>query len=158
LKNLFTLLTENLDQSSELGKRYSIPGFMGLYSLYFTLYKDTSDKKFFKQCWDLQTKIPIIYLYGNTIFKIQPLLMQFFGNFIKLTGVVPTKLDKKYLTNFSNNFNLYVSKHYMNLITWMSRIESEYPIDNDKDNITIQTTLIIQGKFFYNNIKKYFII
>jgi hypothetical protein len=148
---MYANLVEGLDTSSELGRRYKIPGFVGLYTMFNVLFKDTSDKKFFKQVWDIQKTIPIFHLYGNTVYKIQPFMSNFSQNYLKLTGkcinnnkgATQNKMD---FNTYSNNFLLLVSKHYMNLIAWMSRVESEYSEGSDNnDTLQIQTTLIIQG-------------
>lgn len=42
-------------------------GLCGLYVMYMTFFKDHSDKKFFKQIWEVHKKIPVLHLYGDVV-------------------------------------------------------------------------------------------
>lgn len=57
LKTYFFYVTTALGTPKECDRRYKFVGFCGLYLLYFNLFRDISDKKFFKQIWDVHRKV-----------------------------------------------------------------------------------------------------
>ncbi|KAL0477343.1 WASH complex subunit 7 [Acrasis kona] len=151
LKAMFQNLSECINTTKETDHRYKFVGFCGTYLFYYNLFLDTSDKKFFRRIWDMHKLLPIIHLYGNTVWSCSEFFNSKTPDLLRLIGV---KYPKKEIDDVKmstlkvgdDNLAATVQAHYLQLCVWTSRIESMFAVESDgKDVVGIQGTLILQG-------------
>ncbi|EGG20814.1 hypothetical protein DFA_00679 [Cavenderia fasciculata] len=125
LKAIFGMLQAKMMDPSELYLRERFPGMMGLYTFYVSIFKDITDKSFFKQIWELIKKVPMISIYNNVfwypadfIFKLMPGMMKIIGT-VDVVGI-----RREYLKVVDREFAGRVKSYYLQVSRWMVRMES----------------------------------
>ncbi|KAL9652394.1 hypothetical protein ABK040_012049 [Willaertia magna] len=132
-------------------------GLTGLYILYVNLWMDhQSLKKFFKQIWEFQRKIPIIHLFGNTVFSPAEFLTTKIPDMMRIIGIKNPKKEidsdrLRYLENLTKNFPIIISNLVLRIEVFQSRFESNLELIG-KDSIALEATLILQGISLANQI------
>jgi hypothetical protein len=69
---------------------------------HFSIYRDlASTKQFFKQLWELHTKVPFVHLCGNVLFQAPEFFIKRIPVMVKTLGSVSvTKFRNDYVKNF----------------------------------------------------------
>jgi WASH complex subunit 7 len=151
LESYFTSVTQDLNSAKETNSRYKFVGLCGLYILYYTLFMDTSNKKFFKKLWSIHTTLPIVHLYGNTVWSSAEFFLNKIPDMVRLLGIRnPRKeiLDSRAyaLKNLDSSIPAQVKALDISLAVWASRVESVLVFDKEgKDVVCEDCTLLLQG-------------
>jgi WASH complex subunit 7 len=151
LESYFTFVITDLNTPKEMDNRYKFVGMCGLYILYYTLFMDTSNKKFFKKLWTVHKDLPVIHLYGNTVWSSAEFFLNKIPDMLRLIGVRNPRKEiddtrATALKNLDATLPALVKQHDMNLTVWISRIESSFLVEKEgRDVVGIEGTLILQG-------------
>ncbi|CAG0882697.1 unnamed protein product [Darwinula stevensoni] len=68
-----------------------------LQTLHLVLFRNSGDKKLFRQVWDLYRKIPAVVLYGNVVWCLDDFLAKYMGGLVK-------DFDRRGAANFRTSF------------------------------------------------------
>jgi len=125
VKAMFGLLATKIMDSSELYLREKFPGFLGLYSFYLALFKDITDKSFFKQVWEITKKVPMVAIHTNVFWFPADFISVIMPGMIKIIGN-PNIMEarKEYLKVIDREFAARVKSYYLQVSRWMVRMES----------------------------------
>jgi len=121
---LFVVKTSGGDQIDNVYRDRCV-GMHALYAFYMTIFKDPSDKSFFKNLWELTKKPPIINLYANVTWfpaeflaKLVPGMMRVLNNNDSLS------VQKEYTKMIDKELPLKVANLYLQVSRWMVVMES----------------------------------
>ncbi|KYQ93354.1 hypothetical protein DLAC_06026 [Tieghemostelium lacteum] len=125
VKSLFSLLQNKITDSSELYLREKFPGLLGLYTFYLSLFKDITDKGFFKQIWEVCKKVPMVAIYNNVFWFPSDLIQTLMPGMLKIIGS-PNIMEsrREYLKIVDKEFGARVKSYYLQVSRWMVRMES----------------------------------
>lgn len=147
VKAIFTALNQRIGDQTEINQRYSFVGFSGLYVFYITLFKDTSDSKFFKSVWELHKKLPLVHIFGDITWSLNDFYSKTVPMMLKLiknSDLTPFKRD--YLKKLDTEFSSKVQNFYLQVCIWMVRMESNLTNRADIQNIlNTRIVLLSQG-------------
>jgi WASH complex subunit 7 len=147
----FQYLVDNISNAKETDQRYKFVGFCGMYLFYYHLFMDTTDKKFFRRIWDMHKQLPIIHLYGTSVWSSSEFFLSKTPDMLRIIGVKNPRKEINdtralALKNGDDKLAMEVNTHYLHLCVWSSRIESMFAVESEgKDVIGIEGTLILQG-------------
>ena len=139
---------------SILEKRFEFVGFCGLYTFYFNLWMDNQTlKKLFKQVWDFHKKIPLIHLYGNTVWSSAEFFVAKVPDMVRVSGVKNPKKEidqdrSRYMDGLVKNlFPTMVNQLNLKMNIWESRFESNFDVlaTSGRDVLAVEGSLIMQG-------------
>ncbi|XP_033098788.1 WASH complex subunit 4-like isoform X2 [Anneissia japonica] len=157
IRVLFSQIEPKIGDPSEMDHRLQYVGICGLYVLHFQIFR-VIDKKVFKQLWDVYKKIPSITLTGNIMWSPNKFLLR------SLSPHISKILDKRsqshvatqtqtYLTNKVQSVIRDVQQYYVQVCSWMIRMESGMGAANSVvDDLTHKCSLFIQGLLWAHNI------
>ncbi len=112
---------------------------------------DTSNKKFFKKLWAVHTTLPVIHLYGNTIWSSAEFFLNKIPDMLRVIGVRNPRKEigdarTYYLKTLVTQLPMTVKSHDLNLAVWISRVESTFMVDKEgRDVVGVEATLLNQG-------------
>jgi WASH complex subunit 7 len=155
IRSLLANIEPKLGEASELDGRMKYVGICALFCLHYQLYR-IDDKRQFKIIWDIYKKIPIVYLCGNISWTASKFLVE------KLPTLARS-LDKKavqaveqqriqYLQIKESSLTKDLQKSYLDILTWLVRMESTVTTDDTNANTLMndvlkKTSLLIGGLF-----------
>ena len=102
-----------LGDKTETNQRFKYVGLLGLFTMYFNIYQ-TLDKKFFKQLWDVNKKVPAIYLSGNILLMADEFLLDHIPHCEKF-------MDKKQIDAAVNSRYTFLTANTSNLTKWVGK-------------------------------------
>jgi WASH complex subunit 7 len=121
---LFVVKTGGGDQIDNVYRDRCV-GMHALYAFYMTIFKDPSDKSFFKNLWELTKKPPIINLYANvTWFPAEFLTKLVSGMTRVLNNNDSLSVQKEYTKMIDKELPLKVANLYLQVSRWMVVMES----------------------------------
>ncbi|KAL6052161.1 WASH complex subunit 4 [Balamuthia mandrillaris] len=137
LRSMLAGVAKRLGQGKEGKLRYRYMGLCALYVLYFSLYRDVEgDKAFFKQLWELHTKVPVIHLAGNALWFAPEFFIKNVPVMVKTLGkIAVSKFRQSYLASLDKSFPAYVQQLYLQTSVWMVRMESNLTNRADTSHI-----------------------
>eukprot|EP01119_Soliformovum_irregulare_P013331 TRINITY_DN3530_c0_g1_i1.p1 TRINITY_DN3530_c0_g1~~TRINITY_DN3530_c0_g1_i1.p1 ORF type:complete len:1148 (+),score=441.88 TRINITY_DN3530_c0_g1_i1:162-3605(+) len=162
VKNLFEMQTSRIGNPEiETNQRRKFIGVSALYVFNIVLFKDfQSDKKFFKKLWETHKRIPLIHLYGDVCLVPTEFLRSNLGPVMAKAGTgFPDEKPflREYLKNSMRDFSAKVKSLYVQVSTWMVRMESNLTNRADLDNIlNTRIYLLSQGLHIANAISVHF--
>ncbi|EAL65754.1 hypothetical protein DDB_G0283355 [Dictyostelium discoideum AX4] len=126
VKVLWSMFGTKIMDSSELNLRERFPGFMGLYAFYIALFKDITDKSFFKQVWEVTKRVPMVSINVNVFWFPADFIQQLMPGMIKIVGSTFNHMEirRDYLRNVDKEFSGRVKSYYLQVSRWMVRMES----------------------------------
>ncbi|GAM18419.1 hypothetical protein SAMD00019534_015940 [Acytostelium subglobosum LB1] len=126
VKSLFSLLQAKIMDPSELYLRERFPGMLGLYTFFISLFKDITDKSFFKQVWELTKRVPMVSIYTNVIWYPADFIVALMPGMIKSVVGNPDiqSVRRDYLKIVDKEFAPRVKSYYLQVSRWMVRMES----------------------------------
>jgi len=127
IKDMYSRMTARTGDLNEVYQRKHFIGLCSLYAFYFTLFRKVTDKKFFKAVWELHKVIPMIHLCGNIIWLPTEFLTKKVPYMVKNTiGNNPDvrKFQLSYTAELDKTFIADVAKYYLQVNTWMVRMET----------------------------------
>ncbi|EFA80426.1 hypothetical protein PPL_07260 [Heterostelium album PN500] len=125
VKSIFGLLSAKIMDSSELYLREKFPGMLGLYTFYISIFKDITDKSFFKQVWELTKRVPMVSIYNNVIWYPADFIATLMPGMIKIVGNPDIQgARREYLKIVDKEFAQRVKSYYLQVSRWMVRMES----------------------------------
>ncbi len=157
-------LQASLKESLELYPRIKYVNLATIYALYRSLFKKIIkiDAKLYRSMWATQLEIPLVTLYGKSIWLPADFLVTFApapevsSTKPSNSQVIPTR--KTILTKMDSEFPAKITDLYTQTCVWMVRIESELlsiqstsstassPASNPTSLVlNARTTLIVQG-------------
>ncbi|EGC29177.1 hypothetical protein DICPUDRAFT_43212 [Dictyostelium purpureum] len=146
VKLLFGLLSAKIMDSSELNLRERFPGFLGLYVFYISLFKDITDKSFFKLVWEITKRVPMVSIYANVFWFSGDFIQTLLPGMIKIVGNPNImELRKEYLKTVDKEFAPRVKSYYLQVSRWMVRMESSIARTSHWDASLSKVNQIIQG-------------
>eukprot|EP00057_Strongylocentrotus_purpuratus_P018431 XP_011672905.1 PREDICTED: WASH complex subunit 7 [Strongylocentrotus purpuratus] len=150
-------LSQKIQEVNETDQRLKYVGICGLYVLHYQIFR-VIDKKVFKSLWDVYKKIPAITLTANIVWSANQFLLK------SLSPHVARLIDRKaqhhvlqqtslFLQQKSQNLLKEVQVYYMQVCSWMVRMESSLTQANTViEDLTHKCTLFIHGLLFAYNI------
>eukprot|EP01132_Coremiostelium_polycephalum_P005975 gene5975-7444_t len=146
VKQLFALLNAKIMDSSELYLRERLPGFLAVYSFYIAIFKDITDKSFFKQIWEITKKVPMVSIYTNVYWFPADFISQLMPGMIKMIGSPDIMASRReYLKVVDREFGARVKSYYLQVSRWMVRMESNMNRGSFWDANLSKVGQIIQG-------------
>ncbi|CAF0880881.1 unnamed protein product [Rotaria sordida] len=155
IKHLLTNIEPKLGEFNELDGRLKYVGICALFCLHYQLFR-VDDKRQLKAIWDVHKKVPIVYLCGNVSWTANKFLLEKYPQFTRL-------LDKKavqaveqqritYLQNKESSLTKDLQKSYLDVLSWLVRMESTVTTDDADQNalandVLKKTSLLNQGLF-----------
>ncbi|CAF3374323.1 unnamed protein product [Rotaria sp. Silwood1] len=155
IRQLLVNIEPKLGEFNELDGRLKYVGICALFCLHYQLYR-VDDKRQLKAIWDVYKKVPIVYLCGNVSWTANKFLLDKYSQFAKL-------LDKKalqaveqqritYLQNKESSLTKDLQKSYIDVLSWLVRMESTVTTDDANQNALVndvlkKTSLLNQGLF-----------
>ncbi len=132
---------------NETDQRSEFVGLLGLYVLYFTLYRDDKDKKFFKQLMDMHRRLPLVHLYGTTVWEPADFLAKKLPTMAKLVATQDLPAARKEISRQMDALLPRDVKYLqLEVCTWMVRMESNLAPNTDvKDVLNTRISLAITG-------------
>eukprot|EP01133_Synstelium_polycarpum_P004078 gene4078-4750_t len=125
LKAMVALLAAKITDPSELYVRERFPGVMGLYTFHLALFKDVTDKAFFKAVWELAKRVPLVTLYPNVTWYPAEFVATVMPGMLKIVGGVDAQaVRREYLRVVDREFAPRVKSYYLQVSRWMVRMES----------------------------------
>eukprot|EP01113_Clastostelium_recurvatum_P020853 TRINITY_DN2468_c0_g1_i2.p1 TRINITY_DN2468_c0_g1~~TRINITY_DN2468_c0_g1_i2.p1 ORF type:complete len:1156 (+),score=429.18 TRINITY_DN2468_c0_g1_i2:487-3468(+) len=160
IKGIFSGLAARIGETSENNQRDRFPGLCGLYAFYMSLFKDPSDKTFFKSFWELQKKIPLVNLYANVSWFPGDFIQRLLPSMSKLLSRSEADLvaqRREQLKMLDKDFAAQVRHFYLQVSKWMVRMESNLTNRADIWEImNTRTSLLTQGLVFANHVSLLF--
>eukprot|EP00163_Fabomonas_tropica_P009505 TRINITY_DN1931_c0_g1_i1.p1 TRINITY_DN1931_c0_g1~~TRINITY_DN1931_c0_g1_i1.p1 ORF type:complete len:1034 (-),score=307.02 TRINITY_DN1931_c0_g1_i1:86-3187(-) len=131
----------------ETDQRYEFVGILGLYTLYFYIFRDNGDKKFFKSLWDTHRKLPIVLLYGTTVWLPADFLAKRLPSLAKAMGHTDLTGFRRECSKQTDNYlSRDVQYFHLEVCTWMVRMESDLAISAPlRDVLNTRVSLFING-------------
>eukprot|EP01094_Clydonella_sp_ATCC50884_P012957 TRINITY_DN2324_c0_g1_i2.p1 TRINITY_DN2324_c0_g1~~TRINITY_DN2324_c0_g1_i2.p1 ORF type:complete len:1145 (+),score=548.34 TRINITY_DN2324_c0_g1_i2:58-3435(+) len=149
IKAIWSRMTAKSGDLNEIYQRRSFIGLCALYVFYFILFNQPSDKKFFKQVWDMHKVIPVIHLAGNVVWFSSDFLRKKVPYMVKAAvGQQATvkEFQKNYVKELDKTFERECAAMYKQLTTWMVRMESNLTNRANMRNIlNTRISLLITG-------------
>ncbi|XP_072038890.1 WASH complex subunit 4-like [Amphiura filiformis] len=157
IRTVFAQTEPRIGEVNETNQRLTYVGICGMYVLQYQIFR-VIDKKVFRALWDVYKKIPAITLTGNIVWSANQFLLK------SLSPHISRLLDKKsqqavvhtsqmYLQMKSQNLIKDVQVYYMQVSSWMIRMESSLTQANTViEDLTAKCTLFIHGLIFAYNI------
>lgn len=155
LRDLYTYIRRGLGMSFEINKRNMYVGLCGLYTLYYSFFRDklkgkAEDKKFFKSLFEVHKAVPIIHLYGNTTFAPAEWLARRIPDLANAITRDPGKdhiaACRAMLASYEwEPLSSTVNKYYQDVMVWASRFESRATTQKPDELIAREGYLILQG-------------
>eukprot|EP00057_Strongylocentrotus_purpuratus_P007399 XP_011661873.1 PREDICTED: WASH complex subunit 7 [Strongylocentrotus purpuratus] len=157
IRTMFANTDPRIGEVNETDQRLKYVGICGLYVLHYQIFR-VIDKKVFKSLWDVYKKIPAITLTANIVWSANQFLLK------SLSPHVARLIDRKaqhhvlqqtslFLQQKSQNLLKEVQVYYMQVCSWMVRMESSLTQANTViEDLTHKCTLFIHGLLFAYNI------
>ncbi|XP_071485715.1 WASH complex subunit 4-like [Diadema antillarum] len=157
IRTMFANTEPRIGEVNETDQRVKYAGICGLYVLHYQIFR-VIDKKVFKSLWDVYKKIPAITLTANVVWSANQFLLK------SLSPHVARLIDRKaqhhvlqqtsiFLQQKSQNLLKEVQVYYMQVCSWMIRMESSLTQANTViEDLTHKCTLFIHGLLFAYNI------
>eukprot|EP01006_Ploeotia_vitrea_P049070 TRINITY_DN67306_c3_g4_i3.p1 TRINITY_DN67306_c3_g4~~TRINITY_DN67306_c3_g4_i3.p1 ORF type:complete len:1284 (+),score=789.38 TRINITY_DN67306_c3_g4_i3:263-4114(+) len=153
--------TMELNETVESFSRNKLVELACLYAIYRRLFEATSkpDKKLYRKLWDTQQKIPIVHLYGRSIWFMADFLVRYAP--LETSGLKPkpAKVEstrRDLLRKMDLTFQDETEAMYLNVCMWMVRIESEL-VATERSNISAvvnaRAKLLLRGILLANKIR-----
>eukprot|EP01114_Cavostelium_apophysatum_P015887 TRINITY_DN4419_c1_g1_i1.p1 TRINITY_DN4419_c1_g1~~TRINITY_DN4419_c1_g1_i1.p1 ORF type:complete len:1166 (-),score=413.58 TRINITY_DN4419_c1_g1_i1:31-3102(-) len=122
---LHAYLNDKTRSPSETNQRYRVVGLCGLYTFFIAIFKDPSDKKFFKALFDLHKKVPCVLLYGDVVWFMPEFFRAKVPVAVRLIGNPDsTGFLRAYVKQLDAEFHTNVRAMYLQVSLWMVRMES----------------------------------
>eukprot|EP00301_Raphidiophrys_heterophryoidea_P006710 c12682_g1_i1.p1 GENE.c12682_g1_i1~~c12682_g1_i1.p1 ORF type:complete len:1163 (-),score=343.91 c12682_g1_i1:309-3629(-) len=150
LQHFLTSLVDSVDSATETTQRYQVVSTCCLYLLYRRLtISQKPNKKLFQNLWTVCKASPLVHVHGPVMMQPLAFLLQHMNEKEPLQKVKPGEVEgiaKSYLENLVANLPKQVHSLYLQVCTWMVRIESgTEPTPNKKDILVKRLTLMING-------------
>ena len=116
---------------TELDENNQIFYYISIFSLYMKIYGDYVDKKILIDTWKLLKKVHFVRIVGNTIFEIDKYLISTFHIFQTNKLSLDPKLKdlsskkRELLDNTRKNLPVIIYNLRLNVMTWITRVESD---------------------------------
>ena len=126
IKEMYVRMTARSGDLNEVYQRNHFIGLCSLYALHFTLFRKMGDKKFFKAVWEMHKIIPMIHLCGNVVWFPNEFLTKKVPYMVKNTIGNPdvSKFQLAFTGDLDRTFLSDVAKYYLQVNTWMVRMET----------------------------------
>eukprot|EP00003_Mantamonas_plastica_P021923 TRINITY_DN3625_c0_g1_i4.p1 TRINITY_DN3625_c0_g1~~TRINITY_DN3625_c0_g1_i4.p1 ORF type:complete len:1053 (-),score=451.78 TRINITY_DN3625_c0_g1_i4:39-3197(-) len=154
IQQLLADFADKIGDTSETNERSQFVGFCGLYAFYFYLFRNKDEKKLFKAVWEMYKQVPLVHLYGSSIWLPAEFLKNRVPQMVKTISNTKTSsfysdLHKSLQTNFVKDTN----QMYTRVCTWMVRMESNLSTDESLNDILLtRMSLFIKGVVLANQI------
>jgi WASH complex subunit 7 len=147
LRIYFDSWSEQFADVHETDQRLEFVGILGLYVLYFTLFRDDKDKKFFKTLTDMHRRLPLVHLYGTTVWEPADFLAKKLPTMAKLIASQDLQGTRREISRQTDaQLPRDVKYLQMEVCTWMVRMESNLAPNTDiRDVLTTRVSLAISG-------------
>ncbi|XP_071816027.1 WASH complex subunit 4-like [Apostichopus japonicus] len=158
IRTIFSQTEPKIGETSETEHRLKFVGICGLYVLHYQIFR-VIDKKVFRALWDVYKKVPAVTLTANVVWSSNQFLLR------SLSPHISKFLDRKsqqavitftatYLQQKSQSLVRDVNSYYMQVCSWMIRMESSLTQANTViEDLTHKCSLFIHGLLFAYNIR-----
>jgi len=134
LKTLFTSFSGRLVEENETSQKHKFVGICALYGFYITVFRDFTDKKFFKGIWDMHKRVPLVHLFAdvawfpNQFFKgCIPMMLKLVSN----PDASVASANRDYTALLDKNLKIRIKAAYIHTGLWMVRMESSLANKNE---------------------------
>jgi len=126
IKDMYSRMTARSGDLNEVYQRKHFIGLCSLYAFHFTIFRKIGDKKFFKAVWELHKVIPVVHLCGDIVWFPTEFLTKRVPYMVKNTIGSPDihKFQLSYTAELDKTFLADVAKYYLQVTTWMVRMET----------------------------------
>ena len=152
LRCIHAYLEPRLGEFNEREQRSQFVGLCALFVFHFHLFR-VVDKRLVKAVWDVQRKLPAIHLYGDVMICPNEFLSR---KIPQLSTVVDKRsvdfdaVRRDYLAGLDANIAAYAQTCFMQVATWLVRMEDHNPKDKEDvgERIAALCQMLIQGVLF----------
>jgi len=163
LKNYLTYKLEKLNSDigsvTETNEKKQLLEFLGVFAYYCRIFDTLVDKSLYKNVWSIQKKITNINVISHVNFNIEEFLTSVKTFPDKGVYLDPKDVGTQNITNFNNFLSTFVTSVInlkMQVMTWITRMESEVleeKTENILNMINTRIKLIINGVILAHQIK-----
>lgn len=121
IRLMHAYLEPRLGEVNERTHRSQFVGLCGLFVFHHQLFR-VVDKRLVKAIWDVQKKVPAVFLYGNIVLTPNEMLLR---KIPQLASLVEKKyfdynaVRRGYLERMDSTIAVLAQSYYMNVCTWM---------------------------------------
>eukprot|EP00299_Pterocystis_sp_00344_P018480 c9221_g1_i1.p1 GENE.c9221_g1_i1~~c9221_g1_i1.p1 ORF type:complete len:1167 (-),score=295.14 c9221_g1_i1:59-3418(-) len=159
IQQFLTNVAETLDSSTETNQRTQLIGTLCLYHLYRRLtVTQKPPKKLFTNLWAVCKSCPLIHVHGPVLMHTMTFLLSHSDEKVPLVKVKKDELEntaKAYIDSLTQNLAKQVHSLYLQVCTWMIRLESgTEPHLDKKDILARRLTLMVNGILLAHHISR----
>ena len=151
LRLLLAYLTPRLGEPNEREHRQEFVGLCSLFVFYNHLFR-VVDKRLVKSLWDVQLKVPAVHLFGNVLIVPNEWISRKMPQILTLIDKRSADFDgvrREHLKRMDANIAGVAQQLYLNVCTWMVRMESPEPkVANIGQRKAVICQIYIQGILF----------
>jgi len=126
-------LSVNEDDSMHRSKLIHI---ISVYIFYIILFKDLSDVKTLKNIFEVHKKVPLVHLYGDTIWFPTEFMINIIPGITKILNKTDvTEFQKAYANKLSNEFVTRTKMLHLQISGWLVKMESNLNHQGDTQQI-----------------------
>lgn len=159
IQNSLNQLVETIDSATETDQRFPFIGTSCLYLLYRRLTSTQKpNKKLFTNLWAVCKTCPLIHIHGPVVMQSMAFVLSHSNEAVPIVKVKKDELEataKHYIETMTQNLPKMVHSLYLQVCTWMVRLESAAePQLDKKDVLARRLTLIVNGVFLSFHISR----
>jgi WASH complex subunit 7 len=158
LRRILGYLEPRLGEPNEREHRQDFVGLCALFVFYNHLFR-VVDKKLVKSLWDVQLKVPAIHLFGHVLLVPNEWISRKMPQILTLIDKKSADFDsvrREHLKRMDANIAGVAEQLYLNVCTWMVRMESPEPkVANIGQRKAVICQIYIQGILFAYQISNF---
>eukprot|EP00004_Rigifila_ramosa_P020162 TRINITY_DN521_c1_g2_i4.p1 TRINITY_DN521_c1_g2~~TRINITY_DN521_c1_g2_i4.p1 ORF type:complete len:1097 (+),score=319.76 TRINITY_DN521_c1_g2_i4:490-3291(+) len=147
LRVYFAYLQSKIASPTEIDQRLQFVGAAAMFIFYMQTYRDGGEKKLFIQMFEVHKRAPLVHLYGNVVWFPTDFLSKRIPSFAKqFSANEVLGQQREFVKKLDKSFEQDVQHLYLQVCTWMVRMESNLSSTLDlKDILSTRMALFIQG-------------